>query len=68
MIQRDSPMNDKDNGTENQEPSCSRSGIDRRQFTYSYHIPERRSGKDRRRGFDRRGGLGRRKGHDRRDR
>lgn len=31
-----------------------RSGIERRQFTYMFHIPERRSGKDRRSGFDRR--------------
>jgi hypothetical protein len=31
-----------------------RSGIDRRQFSYNDHIPERRSGKDRRSGFDRR--------------
>ena len=31
-----------------------RSGIDRRQFSYDFHIPERRSGKDRRSGNDRR--------------
>ena len=31
-----------------------RSGIERRQFSYDVHIPERRSGKDRRKGFDRR--------------
>jgi hypothetical protein len=31
-----------------------RLGIDRRQFTYSFHIPERRSGEDRRSGVDRR--------------
>jgi len=31
-----------------------RSGIDRRQFSYYEHIPERRSGKDRRNGNDRR--------------
>ena len=31
-----------------------RSDIDRRQFSYLIHIPERRSGKDRRSGFDRR--------------
>jgi len=30
-----------------------RSGIDRRQFSYFAHIPERRSGKERRNGFDR---------------
>ena len=28
-----------------------RSGIERRQFSYNVHIPERRSGKDRRSGF-----------------
>ena len=31
-----------------------RSGADRRQFSYSYHMPERRSGADRRSGSDRR--------------
>jgi hypothetical protein len=31
-----------------------RSGIDRRQFSYDFHIPERRSGKDQRSGKDRR--------------
>ena len=31
-----------------------RFGIDRRQFSYFVHIPERRSGRDRRSGFDRR--------------
>ena len=31
-----------------------RSGIDRRQFSYTAHIPERRSGRERRSGFDRR--------------
>jgi len=30
-----------------------RSGIDRRQYSYHFHIPERRS-KERRSGFDRR--------------
>jgi hypothetical protein len=28
--------------------------IDRRQFSYSIHVPERRSGKERRSGFDKR--------------
>ncbi|MCF8060992.1 MAG: hypothetical protein K9M82_00610 [Deltaproteobacteria bacterium] len=37
-----------------------RSGKDRRQFVYSGHIPERRSGVDRRSGSDRRSGLDRR--------
>ena len=31
-----------------------RSGIDRRQFSYAIHIPERRSEEDRRNGLDRR--------------
>ena len=31
-----------------------RSGIDQRQFSYDFHIPERRSGQDRRSGKDRR--------------
>ena len=31
-----------------------RVGIDRRQFSYNHHIPERRSDKDRRFGLDRR--------------
>jgi len=31
-----------------------RSGIDRREFSYTAHIPERRSGNERRSGVDRR--------------
>lgn len=31
-----------------------RLGVDRRQFSYDFHIPERRSGKERRSGLDRR--------------
>jgi len=31
-----------------------RSGIERRQLSYDFHIPERRSGKERRSGNDRR--------------
>ena len=31
-----------------------RSGVDRRQFSYDKHIPERRSGKDRRSGKEQR--------------
>ncbi|MEJ2658678.1 MAG: hypothetical protein P8012_16075 [Desulfobacterales bacterium] len=30
-----------------------RLGLDRRQYSYDKHIPERRSGKERRNGFDR---------------
>ena len=43
-----------------------RLGIDRRQFSYTNHIPNGRSGKDRRSGDDRRSGLDRRNGGDRR--
>lgn len=38
-----------------------RSGVDRRQFAYDIHIPERRSGEDRRSGIDRRSGMDRKK-------
>ena len=31
-----------------------RLGVDRRQFSYDFHIPERRTGKKRRSGLDRR--------------
>jgi len=37
-----------------------RSGIDRRGFSFTAYLPERRSGKDRRTGFDRRSGIERR--------
>ena len=39
-----------------------RLGIDRRQFLYTNHIPDRRLGKDRRTGRDRRDNLDRRSG------
>lgn len=42
-----------------------RSGIDRRRFQYTAHIPERRSGDDRRSGIDRRT-MERRQGVERR--
>jgi hypothetical protein len=38
-----------------------RTGIERRYFNYSAHIPERRSGEDRRSRNDRRSGVDRRK-------
>ncbi len=59
-------MQEKQNESDQLEHDCNRSGIDRRQFSYSYHIPERRSGKERRRGFDRRDGFSRRTGMQRR--
>ena len=41
-----------------------RSGIDRRQFSYTGHIPERRAGEERRNRLDRRCGEDRRNGND----
>jgi len=38
-----------------------RSGADRREYSYSAHLPERRSGLDRRSNFDRRSGIDRRR-------
>jgi len=43
-----------------------RIGLERRRFSYSEHIPERRCGEDRRSGIDRRTGVDRRNGMDRR--
>lgn len=43
-----------------------RSRIDRRQFSYSSHIPERRTIEERRSGLDRRSGADRRSDADRR--
>jgi hypothetical protein len=37
-----------------------RSGVDRRQYSYATHVPERRSSRDRRNGKDRRSEYGRR--------
>ena len=41
-------------------------GVKRREFSYTNHLPNGRSEKDRRSGVDRRTGLGRRKDRDRR--
>lgn len=43
-----------------------RTGIDRRDFSYTNYLPNRRVGEDRRRRLDRRSGLERRSGSDRR--
>jgi len=43
-----------------------RIGLKRREFSYTNHLPNGRSEKDRRSGVDRRSGLGRRKDKDRR--
>ncbi len=42
------------------------SGTDRRKFEYIAYVPEKRSGKDRRKGFDRRSSIARRRGSERR--
>lgn len=44
-----------------------RLGVDRRIFEYSEHIPERRSGRDRRKGFDRRDSIVLRRDFERRN-
>jgi hypothetical protein len=44
----------------------SRIGIERRQFSYTAHIPERRSGNDRRKRFERRTTINSIRRHDRR--
>ncbi len=43
-----------------------RLGVDSRQFSYTDHIPDRRTDNERRNGIDRRSGLDRRSGKDRR--
>ena len=43
-----------------------RTGKDRRIFQNTAYVPEKRSGRDRRRGFDRRSPISRRKGSERR--
>ena len=43
-----------------------RSGTDRRKFQYTDYIPEKRSGRERRKGFDRRSPIARRRGVERR--
>ena len=59
-------MNFPENSEMAKDKGGTRSGIERRQFIYTECIPERRSGKDRRKGFDRRSALGRRRGYERR--
>jgi len=43
-----------------------RLGVDSREFSYTDHIPDRRTDNERRSGIDRRSGLDRRSGKDRR--
>jgi hypothetical protein len=49
-----------------QDNGGTRLGNDRRKFQYTDHIPEKRSGRDRRKGFDRRSPTPRRRGSERR--
>ena len=44
----------------------SRTGIERRQFSYTAHIPERRSGRDRRKSLERKKAIHRMRRPDRR--
>jgi hypothetical protein len=44
----------------------SRTGIERRQYSYTAYIPERRSGKDRRKQFERRNSINNLRGYARR--
>jgi len=43
-----------------------RNGKDRRKFQYTAYIPEKRSGRDRRKGYDRRSPIARRRRSERR--
>jgi hypothetical protein len=60
-------MNFPDNDEMAKDKGGTRTGIERRQFVYTEHSPERRSGKERRIEGDRRSGSGRRRGDDRRN-
>ncbi|MBN1848936.1 MAG: hypothetical protein JW932_10160 [Deltaproteobacteria bacterium] len=51
---------------ENRDNGGRRSGMDRRRYSYTSHIPERRSDEDRRSGEDRRDGTGERREYERR--
>jgi hypothetical protein len=59
-------MNDKERELKMADNGGTRSGTERRKFEYTAYIPERRSGRDRRKGFDRRSSLSRRRGFERR--
>jgi len=60
-------MNFPENNKMAKDKGGTRSGIERRQFVYTEHSPERRTGKERRITGDRRSGTGRRRGDDRRE-
>jgi hypothetical protein len=49
-----------------QDNGGTRSGNERREFQYTDYIPEKRSGRERRKGFDRRSPTPRRRGAERR--
>ena len=45
-------MNTTSEDTDSKDSQNRRTGLDRRQFSYTHHLPERRAGKDRRRDDD----------------
>jgi hypothetical protein len=59
-------VNDKDRGLEMADNGGTRFGTERRKFQYTAYIPEKRSGRDRRKGFDRRSPIARRRKSERR--
>ena len=58
-------MNSQKNDAVVKDNEESRAGIERRQFSYTAYIPERRSVKDRRKGFERRNAINKIRRHDR---
>jgi hypothetical protein len=59
-------VNDDDRELNMADNGGTRFGTDRRKFQYTACIPEKRSGRERRRGFDRRSPITRRKDYERR--
>ena len=59
-------VNEDDRGLNMADNGGTRFGTDRRKFQYTAYIPEKRSGRDRRKGFDRRSPIARRKDYERR--
>ena len=59
-------MNNADRELKMTDNGGTRSRTDRRKFQYTAYIPERRSGRDRRKGFDRRSPIARKRGSERR--
>ena len=59
-------MNNADKELKMTDNGGTRSGTDRRKFQYTAYIPEKRSGRDRRKRFDRRSPTARRRSSERR--